>query len=171
MISENGVPKIRRFFRCAPGPKNGCLILSLFFVRSCAERTSLRSRFASFWVDLFSPSVDVQEIEAQRGNNSMAASVGRIHFSLTSLLVFVSSAALLQIPFFFFSRCTPSFFSALRVRSASRISKNSPPARGGSLFRRPLDSLSQLAGGCEHCRPSASFYFFFLCRHLVCRGS
>ena len=132
------------------------------------DRTSLRSRFASFWVMFFRRETCGCFKSSLSSRLMKAASTTFPPTSLFPSLRFWSLYHPLRFcKSLFFQSLHSLIFSALRVRSSSRISKNSPPARGGSLFRRPLDSLSQLAGGHEHWPPSMFFLFsFFLQRNF-----
>ncbi len=93
----------------------------------------------------------------------MTASVVRIHFPFHSLLVFVSSDALLRIPFF--CRCAPpdcanplglrKNFDAARSPLCSRVSNCS------NSDRSVLTPSRRTLGGATHWHPSAFFWFIF----------
>ena len=170
MISEKVVPKNRGFFSLRSGSKNGCLILSLFFVRSCLERTSLRSRFASFWVDLFSflfrPS---QRHRFAIVSRFTWGSSLEFHFSITRVCVSYHPLRFCE-PLFFSVVALPHFFPpfgfALRVESTKTLH---PQGEGVCFDGRSIHFLN--SRGDENTAGIVVFWFFiFFHHHLFCRG-
>ena len=167
MISEKvAFPKIGDFYASLRVSKMG----AANHFASCSVSCDFAAlTICSFWVDLFSPSVDVQEIEAQRGNNSMTASVGRIHFSIPRFFRIVSSATLLRffsvaaLPLFFFRPSGSLFESNLQKLSTHK---------GREFVTTAARFTFSTRGQLNNCRPVVVFCSsFFFCHHLVCRGS